>query len=658
MSAVMGKNQRSRAILQKYLNEMAATDSLIFTKENYVPQRSQSELTGFQPLMAKDSLKISKEEAKSRLEEQKKKDQKKSGLKGSQGFDENEAEPSKFDEIDDGSRTVRANEDDTRPDLQDVFKKQLAVGSADLQSNPVSKPASDAGRSEKVNNKSLKNSEPVKQQVPEIDENPASSSKQFPPVEQKGEKESIPDKIADKLQLDDKDKELLKSELTEQQLEEMASKFNVPTGKLGKMMKGYEKAPKSKKSDKGGKTKMPSFESEQVGQKDAKEVKESKETKEVKETKETKDLKDPKKLSGLDELENLSVADEQDYKTSTDSRDTQLKLPPKQWKVKYTLRSHFDAVRVVAFRENENVLLSASEDATIKLWNTGALPTGKKQSDPDPFFTLRGHSHMVLSLALWEPKNGDPRCFSGSADGTIRIWKVPPSTRPIFEPYDSKYTSEILASKLDAVWGLKMHPVRGLLAAASASGLIRLWNVDNREVTQTMENIERDSNPTSVDYAHTDLKKLVASYSNSKAHVFDLETGKSVLSLQSDATCDNTTNTQINQIITHPTLSLAITAHEDKHIRFFDLNSGKCVNSMVAHLDAVSCISINPNGLNLISGGHDSSIRCWDITTYACTQEFTSHRKKYDEGVHSLAFHPNIPILASGGADSTVRVYT
>ena len=38
---------------------------------------------------------------------------------------------------------------------------------------------------------------------------------------------------------------------------------------------------------------------------------------------------------------------------------------------------------------------------------------------------------------------------------------------------------------------------------------------------------------------------------------------------------DGTPHTQINKVLAHPTLPIVITAHEDRHIRFFDVNSGK-----------------------------------------------------------------------------------
>jgi hypothetical protein len=101
----------------------------------------------------------------------------------------------------------------------------------------------------------------------------------------------------------------------------MASKYNLSSNKLGRMMKGYEKPKKEKKgSDKSEKSssKIQSFDFGAPGKPEE---------------------EAPKgKLSGLDELKNLSVVDEQDYKTTSETKDAQVILPPKQWKPKSTLR--------------------------------------------------------------------------------------------------------------------------------------------------------------------------------------------------------------------------------------------------------------------------------------------------------------------------------
>ena len=47
---------------------------------------------------------------------------------------------------------------------------------------------------------------------------------------------------------------------------------------------------------------------------------------------------------------------------------------------------------------------------------------------------------------------------------------------------------------------------------------------------------------------------------------------------------------------------LTVTAHEDRHIRFFDNKSGKQTHSMMAHMEAVTSLAIDSNGLYLISG--------------------------------------------------------
>lgn len=38
---------------------------------------------------------------------------------------------------------------------------------------------------------------------------------------------------------------------------------------------------------------------------------------------------------------------------------------------------------------------------------------------------------------------------------------------------------------------------------------------------------------------------------------------------------DNTVATQINRIVLHPTMPIVVSGHEDRGIKFYDLNTGK-----------------------------------------------------------------------------------
>lgn len=86
--------------------------------------------------------------------------------------------------------------------------------------------------------------------------------------------------------------------------------------------------------------------------------------------------------------------------------------------------------------------------------------------------------------------------------------------------------------------------------------------------------------------------------------------------------------------------------------------TGQCTHSMVAHTDAVTSLSIDAAGFSLVSGGHDCSVRFWDLLgSRSCMQENTSHREKAHEGVLAVEFHPSVPVLASAGADGVVKLY-
>jgi len=154
------------------------------------------------------------------------------------------------------------------------------------------------------------------------------------------------------------------------------------------------------------------------------------------------------------------------------------------------------------------------------------------------------------------------------------------------------------------------------------------------------------------------LNTLLISYITPILGVFDRVTGKNKGLLNFEV--DNNLffeQQQINKVITHQYSPIAISAHENKYIRFFDLNSSTEVKSIIAHTDSVSDLNISTNGHYLISGGHDGSIRCWDLRKYQCLHELPAHRKKFDEAVFSIVQHPIYPYVASGGADGIIKIY-
>lgn len=357
---------------------------------------------------------------------------------------------------------------------------------------------------------------------------------------------------------------------------------------------------------------------------------------------------------GLGELAQLTVNN--DAETTYDIATTKEAFR-KTWNAKYTLRSHFDGVRALAFHPVEPVLITASEDHTLKLWNLQKTVPAKKSAslDVEPLYTFRSHNGPVLCLAM--SGNGE-QCYSGGLDGAIHCWNLPNAN---IDPYDS-FEPDVLNTTLDghtdAVWGLSVNHQQLQLLSCAADGFVKLWSPQSKIPLLNSFVSEPDGVPSSVDFVRDETNKIVAAYNSAHCVIYDTETAKPVVRLESSPDAvNNVIGKQINRVVCHPTLALTITAHEDRHIRFWDNNTGKLVHSMVAHLDAVTSLAVDPNGLYLLSGSHDCSIRLWHLDNKTCVQEITAHRKKFDESILDVAFHPTRPYIASAGADALAKVF-
>uniref|UniRef100_A0A674A497 Striatin-3 n=1 Tax=Salmo trutta TaxID=8032 RepID=A0A674A497_SALTR len=353
---------------------------------------------------------------------------------------------------------------------------------------------------------------------------------------------------------------------------------------------------------------------------------------------------------GLGDLADLTVSnDEADYSYDLPANKDTFR---KTWNPKYTLRSHFDGVRALAFHPVEPVLVTVSEDHTLKLWNLQKTVPAKKSAyfDVEPIYTFRAHVGPVLSLAM---SSSGEQCYSGGIDHTIQWWNIPSSNVDPYDTYEPSVLAGTWLGHTDAVWGLAYSGIKNRLLSCSADGTVKLWNPQEKNPCISTYNAEKEHGiPTAVDFNGCDPAHMVASFNTGNAVIYDLETSQAAVVFAALPAANH-----INKVVSHPTLPVTITAHEDRDIKFFDNKSGKVIHAMVAHLDAVTSLAVDPNGIYLMSGSHDCSIRLWNLDSKTCVQEITAHRMKSDESIYDVAFHPSKAYIASAGADALAKVF-
>jgi len=348
------------------------------------------------------------------------------------------------------------------------------------------------------------------------------------------------------------------------------------------------------------------------------------------------------------------------------------------WKV--TLRSHLDGVRSVIC--HEDILLSCGEDYVVKAWDMsffkGHPQEVQQLEDVEPYATYRGHRSAVLALA----KGGEERTFfSAGQDTTIRAWRLLSPAE--YDPYDPTPTSHrpaptclrCLTGHRDTVWALQPHPRLSVLASASADGTVRLWSgcVDaSSEDCNALSSAELQTLVAHDDSTHgTDLPTclawaprasalLLVGFTSSTCVAFDLEQrtmAKLAEAQQSSAVNESSVKraTAITSLACHLTMDLVVAGHTDCCARVFSPSTGRGVQTLCGHTDAVTAVAVDPQGgYTVATGCHDGSLRIFDLRTGGCMQQIFLHQRKFDEAFHCL-FHSGDRVV-TGGADASIVV--
>ncbi|MFN7572901.1 MAG: hypothetical protein ACK5TK_15850 [Betaproteobacteria bacterium] len=125
-----------------------------------------------------------------------------------------------------------------------------------------------------------------------------------------------------------------------------------------------------------------------------------------------------------------------------------------------SLVGHEKFINAVAFTPNQQIIVSASGDETIRLWSA---------SDGLLRQTLRGHKGAVLSIAI---SRDGKLLASGGSDGTIRIWSID----------TAQQTGQIdLKSTTDLAFSLDFSPDARLVLVGLV-GRVEIWDRNTRKI--------------------------------------------------------------------------------------------------------------------------------------------------------------------------------
>ena len=107
----------------------------------------------------------------------------------------------------------------------------------------------------------------------------------------------------------------------------------------------------------------------------------------------------------IGELANITPSDETFNKVKYDFKDRKsvielLTNDTQEWNPRFILKSHFDSVRCLKFHNKEPLIVTGSEDETIKLWNLNKTPIASNKSKFIPYINMIQMINHIFFLFL------------------------------------------------------------------------------------------------------------------------------------------------------------------------------------------------------------------------------------------------------------------
>ncbi|OMJ96041.1 hypothetical protein SteCoe_423 [Stentor coeruleus] len=246
-------------------------------------------------------------------------------------------------------------------------------------------------------------------------------------------------------------------------------------------------------------------------------------------------------------------------------------------KVSYLI-SHTDFINSLSLFDNLNLLVSASKDYTVKLWN---LNTRECQA------TFLGHTSWVTCLAISHKKK---LAISGSEDMSVRVWNI--------ENFKEQCCFK---GHVSEIYCLAINQDETVLASGAQDHIINVWCLNTYVLLYT--NTDHTTYISGLGFHNN---KYLASCSHNQLIVHDIISYRKILSLEGHSSF-------INSVISIPRSKKIMTVGSDNLLKIWDLDDTVVKATLCGHKSYISCLGVSKDHQLIVSGSWDKNLIVWSV---------------------------------------------